>query len=350
MRPSRHNQPNRQGAFTLVELLVVIGIIAVLISILLPSLNAARRHAAQVQCASNMKQIAMGMIMYVNANKGNLPPCLVSASSANGAPNTDATNPYPDGWFWAAELMHQKYVAAPNIFQNGAIKYYNGTSVFQCPSGLTADESVPGIGTGNSSIGTRPIDPANFGGSYGVANNPRLDGESPYGVVTWYQVCSISTGSTKAFAQSGAGACDAPFVYYNANKNGTCAGYAGAIGPGMGGQFALPYARNIARVKHSDTVCMIAEAAGINWVMAGSGFNASSTVVNGETIWMPAIAARHGKINGNNATTNIAFFDGHVSSLLTQPIADYVDPVTNKGGAPNIPPSVGVVFTLSKGK
>lgn len=63
----------KQHAFTLVELLVVIGIIALLVAILLPALNKARAAAINVQCQSNLRQIAQAALMYVNDNQGLLP-------------------------------------------------------------------------------------------------------------------------------------------------------------------------------------------------------------------------------------------------------------------------------------
>jgi prepilin-type N-terminal cleavage/methylation domain-containing protein len=135
-------------AFTLIELLVVIGIIALLVAILLPALNAARRQAATLQCASNMRQIAAAVIQYDMDNNGHLIIGQIDdyGSTANGSL-------YPDGFGWAAELMHQKYIAAPDFRIDPHAAVYQ--SPFRCPEGQ--DEMSCCVGQPCSKAITPPI-------------------------------------------------------------------------------------------------------------------------------------------------------------------------------------------------
>lgn len=85
----------KRHAFTLVELLVVIGIIALLISILLPVLNKARAQALRVKCESNMRQLMQAVAMYEGENKMCLPYCNW------GEPFKSSTQIYGFGWLYA---------------------------------------------------------------------------------------------------------------------------------------------------------------------------------------------------------------------------------------------------------
>src|ERR1041385_7653112 len=73
MPRATHTRANHAG-FTLVELLTVIGIIAILIALLLPALSNARRQARKVQCMSNLRQVGQALAIYSQQFKGYLFP------------------------------------------------------------------------------------------------------------------------------------------------------------------------------------------------------------------------------------------------------------------------------------
>lgn len=111
--PDWHSDWSRRGGgggFTLVELLVVIGIIALLISILLPSIAKARDQASRVRCGSNLRQIATGAFAYAADNRGMFPYhqtfapfCMTQRSGAAGG-----WRDFRPDWF--------RYLANANVF------------------------------------------------------------------------------------------------------------------------------------------------------------------------------------------------------------------------------------------
>lgn len=164
---------NRNQGFTLVELLVVIGIIALLISILLPSLNRAREMSYRVKCGSNLRQIGQGLLLYSQANGGSYPRTYYR-------PGIEPTDQRTKNQAGIGAAFSNPFAAAPNSSPVGTNNIAAaiflllrtqqiGSEIFLCPSaaGRISDD----FGGGSNTAQTR----SNFSNlflnlCYGVSN------------------------------------------------------------------------------------------------------------------------------------------------------------------------------------
>jgi prepilin-type N-terminal cleavage/methylation domain-containing protein/prepilin-type processing-associated H-X9-DG protein len=129
--PQPQPQPTRRAAFTLVELLVVIGIISILIGILLPTISRARDHANTVQCASNLRQLHTTFVLYCNTFNGYCLPAQAADSTIGGSGSDD---------FWLGTNTLGRALAVKGTQQNILDRL---AKMLDCPS--TIRDPVPGL-------------------------------------------------------------------------------------------------------------------------------------------------------------------------------------------------------------
>jgi prepilin-type N-terminal cleavage/methylation domain-containing protein/prepilin-type processing-associated H-X9-DG protein len=139
---SMNSQRRTQRGFTLVELLVVIGIIALLISILLPALGKVRDQSNQTKCLSNVRQLTVAAMLQANDRKGSIQPAVTNKIAMQVDPSKTRLSWRRDGQAhdWAAATA--RYLGRKNPVEN--LMELAGTTdmaIFQCPSdvGLTAN-------------------------------------------------------------------------------------------------------------------------------------------------------------------------------------------------------------------
>ena len=211
-----------RDGFTLVELLVVIAIIGTLVGLLLPAVQAARETARRSDCQNRIKQLALGMITFVDA-RGRFPANLGCESTTTPCPWTA----YPDtnkGRTWISEVL--PFVERPDVynkiafdsktFVQNAGAYSLGLPEVRCPSDPSPSVRNDNYGRTGSSYP--------FTGNYGVTNYKSVAGgnsdQAPFSI---YFLCGQSRWCVSGGGWSGAdnGNGVACRNYYNDRKNFT---------------------------------------------------------------------------------------------------------------------------------
>ncbi len=296
---ARYSQlaPASTPAFTLVELLVVIGIIALLISILLPALSKARTTAQRVVCLSNEKQVALAILMYAGENHGTLPGPAISVVFDPAITNAQPGAPVVGGValsqlsIWAGGTTTWEKMELSNV--NMVQKYLGGIgsrNIWFCPASDAVRNAV--------CVGTNP----NFAGkqlqySYHLDNAGSNTGTYP----TYLFGSDTSTGTAadqvpKKLNQ----------IYVQLSQTADASGN-------------YPLTRDLKKA------WLLCDSDGRNWSLATStnfGIQPSKTTTTGKNTlaYQPVHRINNRMPDGNGGPTglgrNYAFLDGHAEFLL----------------------------------
>lgn len=300
----------RRG-FTLVELLVVIGIIALLISILLPTLSSARKASKALVCLSNQRQIGQGLLFYTNAYNGYLPGSNLTSTVGLFADASVNNNNVPvrlGAFDWVtpiAEGLDINFNDGPTLDDraNRYLELLGPGSVFACP------DNTQGIATkfGSIDVGAMPFISYSTGALFMYVQNDSRDNSYPnpknlnldriiypqyYNMSQGYspKITRVGDGSSKAFIGDGGRFVNGGLPTYNFRYDAN-----------TGGNFATWGA--FSRFSR-----------GMQRAAAPANQGQSNDTFDSRLLW-----ARHGGgtpgARGNAFDTNLLFYDGHAEKM-----------------------------------
>ncbi len=269
--------------FTLVELLVVIGIIAVLLALLLPALNKAREQANTIRCMANLRQVAQGLFAYSAENGGCVVPSYNLRSTA-GATSNYVAGPgvIMDGW--PAILDRDGYVRS--LAQSTSTAFY-------CPSTVDVDGMAAGqTGTNGANPRGWVEWPMKFAGPTYGDSDPQISTTDPANGFNKIIRCSywINAYNPIGGAVASIAAND---LFYSASVG---------FGPDAAGAFIQVHKST--NIRHSSLLITVAD---------GVYMGRQSVDQNG--MKNSRIGFRHYGPAGRNTLANAGFADGHVESI-----------------------------------